>query len=237
MIKFFRNIRQNLIMENKTSKYLKYAIGEIVLVVIGILIALQVNNWNEDRKGQHWQRNFLRELNIELQDNFNQLQEVYVIQSKRIEACKTISELVDNGNESNIDKIDSLFYAMQKSNRTFFPTTGVYDLGMASGKMENLKNVNLKYAIMNLYNHFYKRLVYNGELEDGVEEKINWEKRVYYDVTTQKIKSWSHIIDPEFNNQILYILERTNIYNGLVKKNLDKISELIEMTEKEINKR
>jgi len=44
MIKFFRNIRQNLIMENKTGKYLKYAIGEIVLVVIGILIALQLNN-------------------------------------------------------------------------------------------------------------------------------------------------------------------------------------------------
>ena len=50
MIKFFRNIRQNLLMENKTSKYLKYAIGEIVLVVIGILIALQINNWNEGRK-------------------------------------------------------------------------------------------------------------------------------------------------------------------------------------------
>ena len=50
MIKLFRNIRQNLIMENKTSKYLKYAIGEIVLVVLGILIALQINNWNENRK-------------------------------------------------------------------------------------------------------------------------------------------------------------------------------------------
>ena len=52
MIKFFRHIRQNLIMENKTSKYLKYAIGEIILVVIGILIALQINNWNEGRKGK-----------------------------------------------------------------------------------------------------------------------------------------------------------------------------------------
>ena len=50
MIKFFRHIRQRLLMENKTSKYFKYAIGEIVLVVIGILIALQINNWNENRK-------------------------------------------------------------------------------------------------------------------------------------------------------------------------------------------
>ena len=49
MIKFYRKIRQNLLIENKTGKYFKYAIGEIVLVVIGILIALQINNWNEKR--------------------------------------------------------------------------------------------------------------------------------------------------------------------------------------------
>jgi len=52
MIKFFRRIRQQLISENKTGKYLKYAIGEIVLVVIGILIALQINNWNEKRQNR-----------------------------------------------------------------------------------------------------------------------------------------------------------------------------------------
>ncbi|MFD2098312.1 DUF6090 family protein [Flagellimonas iocasae] len=52
MIKFFRKIRQRLLSENKFSKYLFYAIGEIVLVVIGILIALQINNWNENRKQQ-----------------------------------------------------------------------------------------------------------------------------------------------------------------------------------------
>ncbi|WP_411767609.1 DUF6090 family protein [Winogradskyella sp. A3E31] len=52
MIKFFRKIRQKLLTENKFSKYLFYAIGEIVLVVIGILIALQINNWNENRKQQ-----------------------------------------------------------------------------------------------------------------------------------------------------------------------------------------
>ena len=50
MIKFFRKIRQNLLMENKTGKYFKYAIGEIILVVVGILIALSINNWNENQK-------------------------------------------------------------------------------------------------------------------------------------------------------------------------------------------
>ena len=50
MIKLFRKIRQSLLNEGKNSKYLKYAVGEIVLVVIGILIALSINNWNENRK-------------------------------------------------------------------------------------------------------------------------------------------------------------------------------------------
>lgn len=53
MIKFFRNIRQKLITEGKTINYIKYAIGEIVLVVFGILIALQINNWNEERISQN----------------------------------------------------------------------------------------------------------------------------------------------------------------------------------------
>ena len=52
MIKFFRKIRYNLMEQNKTGKYFKYAIGEIVLVVIGILIALQINTWNETRKNK-----------------------------------------------------------------------------------------------------------------------------------------------------------------------------------------
>jgi hypothetical protein len=50
MIQFFRKIRYSLMNQNQTGRYLKYAIGEIILVVIGILIALQINNWNETRK-------------------------------------------------------------------------------------------------------------------------------------------------------------------------------------------
>ena len=73
MIKFFRKIRQNLLMENKTSKYFKYAIGEIVLVVIGIIIALQINNWNEERKLGLYENQLLQQLKVDLERNSKDL--------------------------------------------------------------------------------------------------------------------------------------------------------------------
>ena len=66
MIKFFRKIRQKLLTENKFSKYLIYAIGEIILVVIGILIALSINNWNDSRKNDNLRDNYIESLKKDL---------------------------------------------------------------------------------------------------------------------------------------------------------------------------
>ena len=68
MIKFFRHIRRSLIEKNQMRKYFKYAIGEIILVMIGILLALQVNNWNENRKNKIESDNALIELKTEIDD-------------------------------------------------------------------------------------------------------------------------------------------------------------------------
>jgi hypothetical protein len=73
MIKFFRKIRQNSLMENKTGKYLKYAIGEIILVVIGILLALKINNWNESQKHEAKLLNYLTNLREALIDDIASL--------------------------------------------------------------------------------------------------------------------------------------------------------------------
>ena len=84
MIKFFRKIRQNLLMENlpagqagKTSKYFKYAIGEIVLVVIGILIALQINNWNEKRLNENKITSILKEVQNDLKEDILKSKELF----------------------------------------------------------------------------------------------------------------------------------------------------------------
>lgn len=69
MLKFFRKIRQGLLAESKFSKYMLYATGEIVLVVIGILIALQINNWNDARKLENRELVLLEELKLNLETN------------------------------------------------------------------------------------------------------------------------------------------------------------------------
>jgi len=73
MIKFFRKIRQDLLKKGNTGKYLQYAIGEIVLVVIGILIALSINNWNEGRLMRKAELNFYRNTKQRLLDDANNI--------------------------------------------------------------------------------------------------------------------------------------------------------------------
>ncbi len=72
MIKLFRKIRQKLLSENKFSKYILYAIGEIVLVVIGILIALSINNWNENKNNINQARKHLGTVSLNLKDDIKQ---------------------------------------------------------------------------------------------------------------------------------------------------------------------
>jgi uncharacterized membrane protein YraQ (UPF0718 family) len=108
MIKFFRKIRQNLLMENKTGKYFKYAIGEIVLVVIGILIALSINNWNEVRKNNTKEQQILTQLKDEYTTNLLQLEQKITNRKKIIEAANNILQYIDESLNINSDSLNPL---------------------------------------------------------------------------------------------------------------------------------
>lgn len=98
MIKFFRQIRQSLIMENKTSKYIKYAIGEIILVVIGILIALQINNWNEEQKKSKIKRSYIENLINDLQKDTVQLNASLKFNSDQLSTTDSIMSFFNDPN-------------------------------------------------------------------------------------------------------------------------------------------
>ena len=84
MIKFFRRIRYDLMEKNKTGRYLKYAIGEIVLVVIGILIALSINSWNDNRKDRISERKLLDNIHRDFVQNKIQFDTVKAINYRNL---------------------------------------------------------------------------------------------------------------------------------------------------------
>lgn len=144
MIKFFRKIRQNLLSEGKTGKYFKYAIGEIVLVVIGILIALRINQWNENRKDNNALKTLTENLNNEFQKNLEELEIDLSRVKKSITASNTLLAYTGSKNiEVDNIIIDSLIY-YAVSNPTWNPSSYVLNDIKNSGKLSTLKNENLK---------------------------------------------------------------------------------------------
>ena len=148
MIKFFRHIRQNLIMENKTSKYLKYAIGEIVLVVIGILIALQINNWNENRKMQLQEIKLLSDLQLELKKTFDDFQVGMEFIKVTIEDINRIEYYIKNGLAYS-NELDSSFGRIPHNYAGSFNSAAYNSLKtLGIGIIQNEK---LRMEIINMY--------------------------------------------------------------------------------------
>jgi hypothetical protein len=219
--------------KNKTGKYLKYAIGEIILVMIGILLALQINNWNESQKMNKWEHRFLIDLKSELKSNLLQLESIDTNHKTVGNACIELKELLKTATIKDKTKIDSI-YNLTLFLTTFFPTTGVYDSGLSAGKIENINNSKLKYAIMNLYNHFFKRMVYNGEIVDEVVGNIDLDRDKYYDRTSMKLKSWEYIKNPEFVLKLDYLLARNGEYTFLTNENTLEIKRIIKLVSSEL---
>lgn len=111
MLKFFRIIKQRLLAENKFSKYLLYAIGEIILVVIGILIALQVNNWNQSKILSKQEVVLIENLKTEFEVNLANLEEVKIKNNLIYNSTNLLKQLI--GEEDSIiqkHNVDSLIY-------------------------------------------------------------------------------------------------------------------------------
>jgi hypothetical protein len=136
VIKVFRHIRQNLLSEGKFGTYLKYAIGEIILVVIGILIALQINNWNEKFKLKTEEARILKQLNAEFRINKNSLE---VLNAKNKEVLNNLNKIAALMpiNPKSVD-LDSLTHYIVKTFdfNTFDPIEGtISELGNSSFKV------------------------------------------------------------------------------------------------------
>src|SRR5210317_2071092 len=143
MIKFFRNIRQNLLSEGKTGKYLKYAIGEIVLVVIGILIALQINNWNEARKAKEFELKILKELQTSLSNDFNYISN-HSLGYRNNQTIKAVAyfETLIKGEDRSVDSLRHYFNWLTYG-LTFQLNSGPYE-SLKSIGVDKISNDSLR---------------------------------------------------------------------------------------------
>ncbi|WP_411895926.1 DUF6090 family protein [Winogradskyella sp. A2] len=133
MIKFFRKIRQNLLSEGKTGKYLKYAIGEIILVMIGILLALQVNNWNENRKLADSEKLLLKELLNDLEFSKSEIVTALSGNKYLLSKYKSIGNAIEEDIEFN-DSLSSAFSSLAYWSSPYLPKSS----------FESIKNKDLK---------------------------------------------------------------------------------------------
>ncbi|MCA9488255.1 MAG: hypothetical protein KDC74_08490 [Flavobacteriaceae bacterium] len=149
-MKIFRRIRHKLIFDNKKVQYLKYALGEIVLVVIGILIALQINNWNQKRINKNTEQIYLNGLKQEFQTSKLKLEELIKINKKNYSGAKKIIELSAKNNDSIKESSFSKLLVETFSDDVAFNSNNSLLVEMInSGNLKNLSNTELRKQLTN----------------------------------------------------------------------------------------
>jgi hypothetical protein len=162
MIKFFRTIRKDLMEKNKTGKYLKYAIGEIVLVVIGILIAVSINNWNENRIARNKEKLLLKELNSEFKHNKIQLDSAIYYHKRALNSAeKIISKFPIDAKTIDLDSL-SLNSFYMRWYYTFNPSEGIINALASSSSYDLISSNDLRKLLIG----------WSDVLKDYQEEEI-----------------------------------------------------------------
>ena len=236
MIRFFRQIRFKLMTSGNTSKYLKYAIGEIILVVIGILIALQINNWNENRKDNIAIRKVLKEINEDLLEDVTELEKIIQIRTEDFEAQKRIISSLENKIEFN----DSIGADLGHVNlfRPFFSASKGYEL-LKELNLGSLKNKSLR----GLLSQYYERdipAVHQENNDDKFEFEDFWLPYVREHLSEWKFgqngvpRNYSQMLD----DKVLLTSVRINLSNvrntiDAYEKALKSSRMLIEIIDKE----
>ena len=166
MLHFLRRVRKNLLSQNRFTKYLLYAIGEIILVVIGILIALQINNWNEQKNQKQKLNSYLIALKGELEENLTRL-DLAANRSKN-DLLRTVNTIKITNSDSAKYFTSKDIYELKKDESPIFKvelSSAVYKDLINSGVLKDLKDRDLKTNIFKIERYFenYNELIDNAK--------------------------------------------------------------------------
>ena len=242
MIKFFRKIRYNLMEQNKTGKYFKYAIGEILLVIIGILIAVSINGWNEERKLKIEEQAILKDLKQEMETNLEALEIVIEEHEKSFEAAKEMRALF--GNRDAFNKMPDSTYASifrkMNNNYTYDPRNGILNSIISSGQVNIISNKELKYLMASLKEWTVDAFENTMKIENQRDDLLNSTYHNNYIFKDGKIDGWNWKASydhPPFRTlaSILFFFTRRD---GLIEEYelKEALKHIIELLENDIEK-
>jgi hypothetical protein len=231
--------------QNQLSKYMLYAIGEIVLVVLGILIALSINTWNEKRKSDKVADEVYRNLLTSLEQDSLEVQRTIELLTKSLETQKKLitSTSPDFTNELDQSALDELVHDVFQGVMSFFPKTGVYDLIISNNSMDLLKSKKVKPLLINLYDFQYKRYQnvdaiidnkYHYHLGSVIRKKIGYIGEYNSDSEFQVVKRPDRRLFNENYDELVSecrdvygILSTGNNYLIEIKSSIHELMELI----------
>jgi len=152
MIKLFRKIRYDLMETGKTGKYLKYAIGEIVLVVIGILIALQINNWNNQEQEHKFEKKVLHEILTDTEEDLKEMSDAL----NALKESQRSGELIIEAFHNNILYNDSMDVHFAKALRfwSLTPNSTAFEAAKSEG-LYLIKNDSIRKMVAKINGHIF----------------------------------------------------------------------------------
>jgi hypothetical protein len=256
MIKFFRKIRQKMLTENKFSKYLIYAIGEIVLVVIGILIALQINNWNEQQNIQGNQEKYLKLIKTEAINNLKQVTNTKEsVNTLNIWQNKIFNLIDSNQDTITEDYISKTFGNVFSNTYEFRYENSVLTEMKTSGELKNISNDSLRNYLIALDPLVLKIENQEQSVKQEYDKSIEYIKKNGSLRTMADRNGLAEIIGipklPEFKSSNIHLLSENEFENNLMRytgttKNLftyqyptleNHLKKIIEIIEKELEKK
>lgn len=237
MINLLRRIRQKLIDKGKVKNYLLYAFGEVVLIVIGILIALQINNWNTNKSNRLIEYRLLEGIKSDLIQDTLQVRNRFLYSYKRlknsISRFDSIISLDDD--EINMEYIDSIFGRCTRQRNTFWPITGTYQSIVNNGSSNLINNDSLFKKIQNQYDKNYEIIKASGNRIDVLSDKIKYKVKDYKTMSeSDRLRFYR---EKATRNEIEYwFLQLTDFRNNLLGIN-NRSEQIISEIDKELNQR
>ena len=209
-----------------------YAIGEIVLVVIGILIALQINNWNEERKSKIKEYTYLEGIKVDLESDVEYIKYLLPQNNIRIQDYSRLDSIV----QLNSDKIYEIEFAeiflLSEQINTLYPRVGSYSSLISENSAGLISNKELLQRIKFIYENYYVRISLLGQELDDISTKIRWERRLDF---RQKLAGYNfddfaalfadlgemNLNVHKFNNRLISLLEMLNMIIVQIELELD----------------